>query len=108
MAIRPLINSLNTSDLRLQEASILALRSINDSRVAPTLIEYLKAPLSSKPMEALIEALAAFEIWEVEKLIRPYLNDNSKRIQGAAGVYFYRMTRDQEYLKNIIKSDHKT
>ena len=103
-AVQSLINSLNTSDLRLQEASILALRSINDSRVAPTLIEYLKAPSSSKPMEALIEALAAFEIWEVEKLIRPYLNDNSKRIQGAAGVYFYRMTRDQEYLKNIINN----
>ena len=61
-------------------------------------------------MEVLIEALAAFEIWEVEDLISPYLNDSSKRIQGAAGVYFYRMTKDMQYLKVIINnlSDQNT
>ena len=103
-AVPSLIQSLNSTDLRLQEASILALRSINDSRAAPNLIAFLKAPASSKPMEVLIEALAAFEIWEVENLIRPYLHDSSKRIQAAAGVYFYRMTKDQEYLKSIINN----
>ena len=103
-AVPSLIQSLDSTDLRLQEAAILALRSINDSRAAPSLIAYLKAASSPKPMEVLIEALAAFEIWEVEDLISPYLNDSSKRIQGAAGVYFYRMTKDKQYLKIIINN----
>ena len=103
-AVPSLIQSLHSTDLRLQEAAILALRSINDSRAAPSLIAYLKAASSPKPMEVLIEALAAFEIWEVENLIRPYLNDSSERIRGAAGVYFYRMTKDKQYLKIIINN----
>ena len=100
-AIAPLIHSLNSNDLRLQEAAILALRSINDRACVPSLIEYLYGTSLSKPMEALIEALAAFEIWEVAEVIRDYLNDSSKRIQGAAGIYFYRMTREREYLATI-------
>ena len=103
-AVPSLIQSLDSTDLRLQEAAILALRSINDSRAAPSLIAYLKAASSPKPMEVLIEALAAFEIWEVEDLISPYLNDSSKRIQGAAGVYFYRMKKDKQFLKIIINN----
>ena len=100
-AIAPLIHSLSSNDLRLQEAAILALRSINDRACVPSLIEYLYGTSLSKPMEALIEALAAFEIWEVAEVIRDYLNDSSKRIQGAAGIYFYRMTREREYLATI-------
>ena len=100
-AIAPLIQSLNSNDLRLQEAAILALRSINDRACVPSLIKYLYGTSLSKPMEALIEALAAFEIWEVAEVIRDYLNDSSKRIQGAAGIYFYRMTREREYLATI-------
>ena len=100
-AIAPLIHSLNSNDLRLQEAAILALRSINNPVCVPSLIEYLYGTSLSKPMEALIEALAAFEIWEVAEVIRDYLNDSSKRIQGAAGIYFYRMTRERKYLATI-------
>ena len=55
-------------------------------------------------MEALIEALAAFEIWEVAEVISEYLNDSSKRIQGAAGIYFYRMTRERKYLATITSN----
>ena len=103
-AITPLIHSLNSNDLRLQEAAILALRSINDPVCVPSLIEYLHVTSLSKPMEALIEALAAFEIWEVAEVIRDYLNDSSKRIQGAAGIYFYRMTRERKYLESIASN----
>lgn len=97
-AVPSLILSLSSTDLRLQEAAILALRSINDRRAVPSLIAYLQETSSPKPMEVLIEALAAFEIWEVEDAIRKYLNDSSKRIQGAAAVYFYRMTKELQYL----------
>ncbi|QNJ09665.1 phycoerythrobilin:Cys-84 alpha-R-phycocyanin-V lyase-isomerase [Synechococcus sp. Minos11] len=100
-AVAPLIHSLNSNDLRLQEAAILALRSINDPACVPSLIEYLYGTSLQKPMEALIEALAAFEIWEVAEVIKDYLNDSSKRIQGAAGIYFYRMTRERKYLATI-------
>ena len=103
-AIAPLIHSLSSNDLRLQEAAILALRSINDRACVPSLIEYLYGTSLSKPMEALIEALAAFEIWEVAEVIRDYLNDSSKRIQGAAGIYFYRMTRERKYLESITSN----
>ena len=34
-------------------------------------------------------------------VIKDYLNDSSKRIQGAAGIYFYRMTRERKYLATI-------
>lgn len=100
-AVAPLIHSLNSNDLRLQEAAILGLRSINDPACVPSLIEYLYGTSLQKPMEALIEALAAFEIWEVAEVIKDYLNDSSKRIQGAAGIYFYRMTRERKYLATI-------
>jgi len=49
-AIAPLIHSLNSNDLRLQEAAILALRSINDQVCVPSLIEYLHVTSLSKPM----------------------------------------------------------
>ena len=68
-AVPSLILSLSSTDLRLQEAAILALRSINDRRAVPSLIAYLQETSSPKPMEVLIEALAAFEIWEVEDAV---------------------------------------
>ena len=99
-----LVESLKSTDLRLQEAAILALRSINDPRSAESLIQYLESENSCKPMEALIEACAAFEIWDVADAIREYLTDTSKRIQGAAEVYFYRMTKDPKYLSTLTSN----
>ena len=103
-AIPSLIKSLKSTDLRLQEAAILALRSINDRRTIPSLVAYLQDKSCSKPMEVLIEALAAFEIWEVADEVREYLDDSSKRIQGAAGMYFYRMTKNSHYLSIILSN----
>ena len=103
-SIPALLKALDSSDLRLQEATILALRSIGDHSIIPELIEYLNTANKEKPLEALIEALASFEVWDVADSLRKYLNDDSKRIEGAACVYFYRMTKDSQYLSALMRN----
>ncbi len=97
-SIPTLINALSSSDLRLQEASLLALKAIGEKRIVPDLIKYVQASSKLKPLEILIETLAFFEVWEMAEIIQNYLDDPSQRVQGAAGIFFYRMTRDPQYL----------
>lgn len=101
-AIQPLLESLQCSDPRLKEASILALKAIGDSQAKPGLIQFLKNDTNNKPYEALIETLAALEAWSISDLIKPSLQDPSERIKGAAAVYFFCQTRDEHYLQLLL------
>ena len=103
-SVPALLKALESPDLRLQEAAILALRAIGDHSIIPELIKYLNTAKKAKPLEALIEALASFEVWDVADIVRKYLNDDSRRIEGAACIYFYKMTKDSQYLSALMRN----
>ena len=103
-AIQPLLDSLQCSDPRLQEASILALKAIGDSQATSGLIQFYKNDSDNKPYEALIETLAMLEAWTISDAIEPALQDSSERIKGAASVYFFCKTRDEHYLQPLLQN----
>ena len=103
-AVTPLIEALDCSDLRLQEAVILALKNIGDRSAIPALINLLNPEIKDKPTEALIEALTAFKVWEVQDHIEPFLQDSSERVKCAAAQYFYALTLKPRYLEMLFQT----
>jgi phycocyanobilin lyase alpha subunit len=96
-----LLETFQTNDVQLHEASIRALIEINSPTCIYTLINYLDKNIKEKPMEALIEALTAYEAWGINKKIEPFLTSSSERIASAAAAYFYKYTGEIYYLNKI-------
>lgn len=103
-AVTALLSALEVDgDPQLQEAVIQALTGIGDRRCVPALLKLLESQ-QVKPLEALIEALGAFQVKEAISLIEPFLQDSSERVQCAAARYFYQITQELGYLERIIKN----
>ena len=98
-----LVKTLATSnDIQLHEASIRSLINLGSQKCVEPLINYFNSNILEKPTEALIEAFTCFQVWSIQDQIRPYLLDNSARIQGAASAYFFACTNNKDYLKKIL------
>ena len=78
--VHSLLETLNTNDVQLHEATLRALTEINNDQCTSSLISYLEKDIHNKPIEALIEALASHQVWQVSEKIRPYLQSNSERV----------------------------
>ena len=96
-----LLETFQTNDTQLHEASLRALIEINNPACVGTLTAYLDKNIKDKPMEALIEALTAYEVWGVNKKIELFLTSSSERIASAAAAYFYKYTGEIYYLNKI-------
>ena len=106
--IPELFKTLETDDVQLHEATLRALIEIKSDQCAPSLISYLDRDLHNKPIEALIEALAEHEVWEVSEKIRPFLNSSSERVASSAAAFFFSYTGEQPYLDQITsRLDHQ-
>ncbi|ARV57914.1 glycosyl transferase family 2 [Nostocales cyanobacterium HT-58-2] len=94
-------------DLRLREAVIQALAVIGDQRAINPLLNLLQSP-QEQPYEALIEALAALQVWSVRSQVEAFLHHPSERVQCAAARYLYLLTNQPHYIKRILKNlDHE-
>ena len=96
-----LLETFQTNDTQLHEASLRALIEINNPACIDTLVTYLDKNIKDKPMEALIEALTTYEAWGSNKKIEPFLTSSSERIASAAAAYFYKYTDKMYYLSKI-------
>ncbi len=106
--IPELLKTLETDDVQLHEATLRALIEIKSDQCSPSLISYLDRDLHNKPIEALIEALAEHEAWEVSEKIRPFLNSSSERVASSAAAFFFSYTGEQTYLDQITsRLDHQ-
>ncbi|WP_235006647.1 HEAT repeat domain-containing protein [Calothrix rhizosoleniae] len=103
-AVPPLIKALDCSDPKVQEVVIQALKDIGDIAAVPALINLLNAEKEDKPVEALIEALTAFKVWQVQEQIEPFLQHSSERVKCAAAQYFYALTLEPRYLEMLFQT----
>ena len=102
ICVPDLIRTLETNDAKLHEATLRALIEIKDNRCIESLIYYLDKNINDKPMEALIETLAAHKAWEASDKIKPYLDSHCERIASSAASFFFICTGDITYLNTII------
>ena len=102
ICVPDLIKTLETNDAKLHEATLRALIEIKDNRCIESLIHYLDKNINDKPMEALIETLAAHKAWEASGKIKPYLDSDCERIVSSAASFFFACTGDITYLNTII------
>ena len=94
-------------DLRLREAVIQALAALGDKRAVNPLLNLLQSP-QEQPYEALIEALAALQVWSVRSQIEAFVDHPSERVQCAAARYLYLLTQQPHYIERILKNlDHE-
>lgn len=100
-AVPALIATLQSNDLRLQEAVIQSLAAIGDPRAIYPLQNLLHSN-GEKPLEALIEALATLQVWSVRPAIEPFIKHPSERVQCAAARYLYLLTQEPQYLELIL------
>ncbi|NEO98145.1 MAG: HEAT repeat domain-containing protein [Symploca sp. SIO2E9] len=103
-AVPALIEALECSDLKVQEAVILALKDIGDRTAVPALLNILNSKRKNLPAEALIETLTAFQVWEVKNQIEPFLEHSSERVKCAAAQYFYALTLEPRYLEMLFQT----
>lgn len=103
-AVTALIQALNCSDLRLQEAVVRALKDIGDRTAIPILLKLLNSEIKDKPIEILIEALTAFKVWEVKDQIEPFFKHSSERVKCATAQYFYTLTLEPRYLQILFQT----
>ena len=97
-----LLETLNTDDVHLHEATLRALIELKSDHCRQALIAYLNKDTQNKPIEALIEALASYRIWEVSEQIEPFLESDCERIMSSAASFFFSCTGEQKYLEKII------
>ena len=100
--VHSLLETLNTNDVQLHEATLRALTEINNDQCTSSLISYLEKDIHNKPIEALIEALASHQVWQVSEKIRPYLQSNSERVASSAAAFFYGCTGEKIYLDRVV------
>jgi phycoerythrocyanin alpha-cysteine-84 phycoviolobilin lyase/isomerase subunit PecE len=71
------------------------------------LLNLLQSP-QEQPYEALIEALAALQVWSVRSQIEAFVDHPSERVQCAAARYLYLLTQQPHYIERILKNlDHE-
>lgn len=87
IAIPPLIEALDCSDSKLQQAVILALKDIGTAKT------------TVHPRAAIVPAL-----WEVQDKIEPFLRHSSERVKCAAAQYFYTLTLEPHYLEMLFQT----
>lgn len=97
-----LVEALECSDIKVKQAVVVALKDIGNPTAIPALIDLLND--EDKPVEALIEALTAFQVWEVQAQIEPFLQDSFERVKCAAAQYFYTLTRKPYYLEILFEA----
>ncbi len=100
--IHSLLETLNTNDVQLHEATLRALIAIKNDQCSHSLISYLNKDIDNKPIEALIEALASHQVWQVAEKIKPFLQSDSERVMSSAAAFFYECTGDISYLDQVI------
>ncbi|OBQ12899.1 MAG: hypothetical protein AN482_05865 [Anabaena sp. LE011-02] len=100
--VTALISALECSDPKVKEVVVIALKDIGNQAAIPVLIDLLYQ--EDKPIEALIEALTAFKVWEVQDEILPFLQHSSERIKCAAAQYFYTLTLNPYYLEILFQT----
>ena len=79
-----------------------ALIEIKNDQCSHSLISYLNKDIDNKPIEALIEALASHQVWQVAEKIKPFLQSDSERVMSSAAAFFYECTGDISYLDQVI------
>jgi bilin biosynthesis PecE protein len=89
-------------DLQLTEAAVQSLAALGDNRAVPALVDLFNRTAPPKPEEALIEALATFQVWSLRSQVEPYLEHTSERVQCAAARYLYLCTHEYCYLERIV------
>ena len=96
-----LLETLQTDDVQLHEATLRALIELDSDQCTHSLITYLNKDIQNKPIEALIETLTSYHVWEVSEQIKPFLESDSERIASSAASYFFILTGEQKYLEKI-------
>ncbi len=96
-----LLETLETNDTQLHEATLRALIALKDADCIDALNRYIDKNIEGKPIEALIEALTTYKVWACSEKIKPYLSSESARIASAAASYFYSYTSETCYLNAI-------
>ena len=99
--VQALLETLETNDVQLHEATLRALIEIKSDQCSSSLISYLDKDIYNKPVEALIEALASLGIWQVSEKIKPFLQSDSERVVSSAASFFFCCTGDTNYLDQI-------
>lgn len=100
--VTALIEALECSDPKVQEVVVIALKEIGNEAAIPVLIDLLHQ--EDKPIEALIEALTAFKVWEVQDQIEPFLKHSSELVRCAAAQYLYTLTLKPYYLEILFQT----
>ncbi len=99
--VHALLETLETDDVQLHEATLRALIEIKSDQCSNSLISYLDKDIQNKPIEALIEALASLQIWQVSEKIKPFLQSDSERVVSSAASFFFCCTGDTNYLDQV-------
>lgn len=106
--VKHLVQTLDSDDVQLHEASIQSLINLKSDDCVDALVNYLERKIENKPIESLIEALTFYRAWSVKDKIFPFLNDRSERIQGAANAYYFACTCNDSYFQNLLNLlDHE-
>ncbi|KZR86381.1 Bilin biosynthesis protein PecE [Synechococcus sp. MIT S9509] len=100
--VHALLETLETDDVQLHEATLRALIEIKSDQCSSSLINYLDKDIHNKPIEALIEALASLRIWQVSEKIQPFLRSDSERVVSSAASFFFCCTGDKSYLDQVV------
>ena len=100
--VHSLLETLSTDDVQLHEATLRALIEIKNDQCSHSLISYLDKDIQDKPIEALIEALASHQVWQVSEKIRPFLQSDCERVVSSAAAFFYGCTGDKNYLDQVV------
>ena len=96
-----LLNTLESNDIQLHEATLRALIELKHANCIDALHRYMDKNIEGKPIEALIEALTAYKAWDCNEKVKPYLDSDSERIASAAASYFYTYSGEIRYLNKI-------
>ena len=96
-----LLETLHTKDIHLHEATLRALIELKTADCKDELNKYVEKNIEDKPIEALIETLATYKMWNVKEKVEPYLHSGSERIASAAASYFYACTGEVTYLSKV-------
>ena len=97
-----LLETLDTDDVQLHEATLRALIEIKSDQCTSSLISYLDKDIHNKPIEALIEALTSHQVWQVSEKIKPFLQSDSERVVSSAAAFFYGCTGEKAYLNQVV------
>ena len=96
-----LLETLHSKDIHLHEATLRALIELKTADCKDELNKYVEQNIEGKPIEALIETLTTYEMWDAKEKVEPYLHSDSERIASAAASYFYTYSGETRYLNKI-------